>query len=208
MTTHHKKNSHKAGSAQPAKKSAPQHSTPSPESHKPVAAVAAKPNTNMQIALIVALVIAAFFGAYRFAQASNSNTASAATAIAGAPAPAAEGFFGSADSAGAAGGGGCCGGGGAPVEGAATVEGDTQKIAVDLSSGSYNPNVIKLKAGVPTEITFGQSSGCTAQVQSAELGFAEDLTSGPKTVKLAALQAGTYGFACGMNMVTGQIVVE
>jgi plastocyanin domain-containing protein len=45
-------------------------------------------------------------------------------------------------------------------------------------------------------------------VQSQQLGFAEDLTSGPKTVKLGALQPGTYTFACGMNMVSGTIVVK
>jgi hypothetical protein len=207
MSTNHKKNSHKSNPAHAAKKAVQQHAAAGAETHKTAAVVAAKPNNNMQVMLVAALVIAAFFGAYRFARASNSATASAPTGIVGAAQQAAGGVLGSGGSAPAA-GGGCCGGGGAPVEGAATVEGGVQKIAVDLSSGSYNPNVIKLKAGVPTEITFGQSSGCTAQVQSADLGFAEDLSAGPKTVKLGALKAGTYGFACGMNMVTGQIVVE
>ena len=152
-------------------------------------------------AMIAVLAAVAFFGAYRFASASNQQGES------GGIVAAASGLLPAASGA-AAGGDGCCGGGGAPVEGAATVEGDVQKIAVDLSTGSYNPNIIKLKAGVPTEITFGASGGCTASVQSPDLGFNEDLTSGPKTVKLGALQPGTYNFACGMNMVTGQIVVE
>jgi hypothetical protein len=207
MSTNHKKSSHKSSSAHPAKKTVSQHSVAGSETHKTAAVAAAKPNNNMQIVLVAALVVAAFFGAYRFAKASSSTTGTAPTGIVGAAQQAAGGVLGSAGS-GASGGGCCGGGGGAPVEGAATVQGGIQKISVDLSSGSYNPNVIKLKAGVPTEITFGQSSGCTGQVQSADLGFAEDLTSGPKTVKLGALKAGTYGFACGMNMVTGQIVVE
>jgi len=160
--------------------------------------------TNRTI-LIVVLAIAAFFGAYKFASALNQPAVAGTAQASGATA----GLLGGAGgSGGSAAGGGCCGGGGAPVEGAATVDGDVQKIAIDLSTGSYNPNVIKLKAGVPTEITFGASGGCTAQVQSSDLGFSEDLTSGPKTVKLGALQPGTYNFACGMNMVTGQIVVE
>jgi len=45
-------------------------------------------------------------------------------------------------------------------------------------------------------------------VQSNDLGFSEDLTAGPKTVKLAALEPGTYAFSCGMEMVFGKIVVE
>ena len=43
---------------------------------------------------------------------------------------------------------------------------------------------------------------------SKDLNFFEDLTSGAKTVKLPALQAGTYAFSCGMQMVFGSIVVE
>jgi plastocyanin domain-containing protein len=72
----------------------------------------------------------------------------------------------------------------------------------------YNPNTIKLKAGVPAEITFSQAQGCTQVVQSTDLGFSEDLSAGPKTVKLQGLQPGTYAFSCGMNMVFGKIVVE
>jgi sulfite exporter TauE/SafE/plastocyanin domain-containing protein len=102
----------------------------------------------------------------------------------------------------------CC----APVtsdktQGTAEASGGVQKITVDVAQG-YNPNEIVLKAGVPAEITFGRSSGCTAVVQSKDLGFEEDLTTGPKTVKLQGLATGTYAFACGMNMVRGTIVVK
>jgi len=79
---------------------------------------------------------------------------------------------------------------------------------VDVSKGYYDPSTIELKAGVPAEITFSQSAGCTAQIQSQDLGFFEDLSAGPKTVKLPALKAGTYGFECGMSMVFGSIVVK
>jgi plastocyanin len=107
-------------------------------------------------------------------------------------------------------GGSCCSGGSSatPTEGTALVSGGVQKVSVDLSSGSYNPSVLRLKAGIPTEITFGQSSGCTAYVQSQALGFQADLTGGPQTVTLPALQAGTYDFECGMSMVTGEIIVQ
>jgi uncharacterized protein len=93
------------------------------------------------------------------------------------------------------------------TQGAAKASGGVQKIAVDVSQG-YNPNEIALKAGVPAEITFSQSSGCTAVVQSKDLGFEEDLTTGPKTVKLQGLATGTYAFACGMDMVHGTIIVK
>jgi len=90
----------------------------------------------------------------------------------------------------------------------ATVTGGVQKISVDLSKGYYDPASIALKAGVPAEITFSRSSGCTGQVISEDLGFSQDLTTGAKTVKLPALKAGRYSFHCGMNMVFGTITVQ
>jgi hypothetical protein len=159
--------------------------------------------------LIVALlVVVAFFGSYAFAQARGTSSGPVAQ-----PALLTTTVGASAQGGGAGGAAcACCGGASAPAGAATTgkakVSGGVQTIAVDLSKGYYDPSTIELKAGVPAEITFGQSSGCTGQVQSADLGFAEDLTAGPKTVKLPALKAGTYSFACGMNMVFGSIVVK
>jgi plastocyanin len=172
--------------------------------------------------IIGVLVLGAFFGAYRFAAARSAN-APFGTAVASAdgglqPASGAPAGSGVAGKSGASGTPACaCCGSSAPtaggvtgdkVVGTAEVVGNVQKISVDLSKGYYEPNQIVLKAGVPAEITFGQSSGCTAQVVSQDLGFSEDLTAGPRTVKLAALQPGEYGFSCGMQMVFGKIVVE
>lgn len=172
--------------------------------------------------LILAFALLAFFASYRFAIARNgvvtgagagSTAAASQGGCCGAKAPGAPKASGAATSsaapvAGAS--GGCCGGGagGPAVTKKAAVAGSVQKIKVDTSSGSYDPNTIELKAGVPAEITFTQSSGCLAQVQSQDLDFFEDLTAGPKTVKLGALKAGTYTFTCGMQMVSGTVVVK
>jgi hypothetical protein len=170
-----------------------------------------KQNTALQLVLIGGLVIAAFFGAYRFA---SARTGQSAAPAAGGAQTSAQGAI--APAGGAAPACACCSGSGAPtangvtgdpVEGTAVVAGGVQAIAVNVGT-TYSPNIIKLKAGIPAEITFGQGGGCTAQVVSADLGFSEDLSAGPKVVKLAALDKGTYSFSCGMNMVFGQIVVE
>jgi hypothetical protein len=173
------------------------------------------------------LAIAAFFGAYRFAQAQNApaeQNAVATTAAANAPAAiapnaapnsapnAAGGSAGGSCCGGSGSGGSCCGGGAgaAPnkkIEGTAKLSGGVQSIDVKVTLG-YSPNLIHLKAGVPAEINFSSAQGCTSVVQSQELAFQEDLSTGPKTVKLQGLPAGTYTFACGMNMVQGQIVVQ
>jgi hypothetical protein len=158
---------------------------------------------------IVALIALAILGVSRFAFDGNGQAQAAGNGAS----VTATSTVSAAGGAGTRGGGGCCGSGStgvpaAPVEGVAQQTGGVQKVSVDLSTGNYVPNVIKLKAGVPVEITFGRSRGCTGYVQSSDLGFEADLTGGPQTVKLAGLQPGTYGFACGMNMVTGQIVVQ
>lgn len=187
----------------------------------------------MRYIVFAVLVAGAFFGAYRFAAARNSQPLAQtpttlsqpgdAAALGEAAVPAegdAPGTVAAGDPTAANGGAApacaCCGssaptaGGvtGDPVEGAAKVEGDVQTLAVDLSNGYYEPNVIKLAAGVPSEITFGQSAGCTGQVMSKDLNFFEDLTTGPKTVSVPALEPGEYAFSCGMEMVFGKIVVE
>ncbi|MDP2182742.1 MAG: hypothetical protein Q8K99_09265 [Actinomycetota bacterium] len=38
--------------------------------------------------------------------------------------------------------------------------------------------------------------------------YFEDLTRGGATVNLKALDPGTYGFSCGMEMASGTLVVE
>ena len=96
---------------------------------------------------------------------------------------------------------------GAKVEATAKVIGGAQKITINVTS-VYGPNIVRLKAGVPAELTFSGGQGCTSSVHSQQLGFAEDLSSGPKTVKLKGLQPGTYQFSCGMDMVFGEIVVQ
>lgn len=104
----------------------------------------------------------------------------------------------------------CCGGGaaGPSVTGTATVEGGIQRIAVDASSGRYVPDVIVLEAGVPAEIAFSQATGCLAIVEIPALGVRKDLTGGPVTVRIPALEPGEVDFSCGMRMVFGKIVVR
>ena len=158
-------------------------------------------NTMARWALIAGIAAVALLGSYAFAATRSAVPAQAATPgaiVASAPASGSSGCA-------------CCGApksAGPATTGQATTSGSVQKIAVDVSKGYYDPSNIVLKAGVPAEITFSASTGCTGQVQSEDLGFSADLTQGPATVKLPALSVGTYAFACGMNMVHGTITVK
>ncbi|MDH4139135.1 MAG: cupredoxin domain-containing protein [Coriobacteriia bacterium] len=154
--------------------------------------------------LIAAAVVFAFGAAYSYAaQRAGSGEVAQADAL-----PYVEGSVpgGTGQAGGAC---ACCGGGPSePIEGSATLGGDVQRIAVDVSGGYYDPNIINAKAGVPIEITFNEGAGCLAEVQFPDFGVFEDLTGGGAVVKLPALEAGTYGFSCGMQMVFGTLVVE
>lgn len=173
------------------------------------AAPAASSGRLLRTALIGLIVVLVFVASYQIAGAGGRNEAGIAAGsvpgTVGQAQPAVAGGFGADGSAGCA----CCAnsGTGEVIEGTATIDGDVQRISIDATNG-YEPNVIRLAPGIPAEITFSQASGCMAQVMSAELDFFEDLTGGPRTISLPALEPGSYGFSCGMEMVFGEIIVE
>ena len=92
----------------------------------------------------------------------------------------------------------------------ADMDDGVQKIAVTVKGG-YSPDLIRARQGVPLEIEFDrQESGeCTNRVVFADLGVSAGLPAHAKTaVRLQPDRAGTFGFACGMNMVHGTLVVD
>lgn len=155
--------------------------------------------------LFLAIMVGvAFLVSYGYAVAKTQPAASQFDAYGQAP-------LGGAAGAGAQGAGGACGccapGSSEQVEGQTTVKGDVQTIDVAIDLG-YSPNVIRATAGIPLEITFGQGLGCFEEIYFPEFGILENLSAGPKTVTLPALEPGEYEFSCGMQMVFGKIVVE
>ncbi|PKQ29179.1 MAG: copper-binding protein, partial [Actinobacteria bacterium HGW-Actinobacteria-10] len=81
-------------------------------------------------------------------------------------------------------------------------------LTVDTSSGSFSPTQLTAKSGAPIEITFGQGTGCVADVVFPDLQINQSLENGPVTIKLPALAPGNYAFACGMDMQHGTLVVQ
>lgn len=96
----------------------------------------------------------------------------------------------------------------APATASLAPSGKKQSVSVDTASGAFAPGAVVLKAGVPAEIAFGAASGCVTEVIFSELGVRQDLTAGPATVKLPALKAGTYSFACPMGHQKGRLIVQ
>ncbi|CAM5572970.1 heavy metal translocating P-type ATPase [Streptomyces aurantiogriseus] len=94
--------------------------------------------------------------------------------------------------------------------GVARVEGGVQRVKVTVRGG-YNPSLIKVRQGTPVELVFDrQESGeCTSRVVFPELEVGAGLPAHTRTtVRLAPDRPGSFGFACGMNMIHGTLLVE
>jgi hypothetical protein len=158
--------------------------------------------------IVASVLVLAFFSAYGFAVSRRAPVS--ALARTSGPRPIANATVGGATGTPAASGCACCSGGatGAPVPGTAKLEGGVQRISVDASKGTFEPNEIHVKAGIPVEIAFGEGSGCVARVLLPDFGVSEDLTSGGAIVRLPPLKGGTYGFSCEMRMRFGTVVAE
>jgi Cu+-exporting ATPase len=98
------------------------------------------------------------------------------------------------------------------VQGAHTIlEENTQHIVIDVKSGGYSPNYIKVKQGVPVEITLKStgSVSCANAFVLPKFHISEQL--GPndsKVISFVPEDVGKFSFSCAMGMYTGVIEVE
>src|SRR5690348_622345 len=93
---------------------------------------------------------------------------------------------------------------------AAELAGGVQRVTVTVRGG-YAPDVIRAQPGIPLELVFDrqESGDCTSRVVFPDLAMSAALPAYEQTtVRLAAPAAGAYGFACGMNMIHGTLVVD
>jgi copper chaperone CopZ len=92
----------------------------------------------------------------------------------------------------------------------AEVRGGVQEVVVTVKGG-YSPDLIRVRQGMPLRLVFDrQESGeCTSRVVFPDFGVSKSLPAfGKATVELTPDRAGEFGFACGMNMVHGRLLVE
>jgi hypothetical protein len=92
----------------------------------------------------------------------------------------------------------------------AQLDGGVQRAEV-VVRGGYRPDVIRVRQGVPVEIVFDrqESGDCTSRVVFGDFAVSAALPAFARsTVRLDPVRAGSFGFACGMNMVHGTLLVE
>jgi Cu+-exporting ATPase len=77
--------------------------------------------------------------------------------------------------------------------------------------GGYIPELIRARPGVPLRIHFRreETSACSEEVVFPDFGIRRSLPAfETTTIELPAAPAGSYGFACGMDMMHGRLVLE
>ncbi|MGH7764803.1 MAG: heavy metal translocating P-type ATPase [Candidatus Dormibacteraceae bacterium] len=92
----------------------------------------------------------------------------------------------------------------------AEMVGHVQEVRVTVKGG-YSPDHVRVRQSVPLRILFDrQESGeCTSRVVFPDLAVNRALPAYTTTaVELMPDRAGQFGFACGMNMIHGTLVVE
>jgi Cu+-exporting ATPase len=92
----------------------------------------------------------------------------------------------------------------------AEVRGGVQEVEITVKGG-YTPDLIMVQEGVPLRLVFDrqENSDCSSRVVFPDFGVSKSLAAfGRTTVELMPARAGEFGFACGMNMLHGTLLVE
>ena len=92
----------------------------------------------------------------------------------------------------------------------AELVGQVQEVHVTVKGG-YSPDLIRVRQKVPLRIVFDrqESGDCTSRVVFPDFAVSRALPAFAKTtVEFTPDRSGQFGFACGMNMVHGTLIVE
>ncbi len=92
----------------------------------------------------------------------------------------------------------------------ATMTGDVQEVKITVKGG-YSPDHIQVQQGVPVRLIFDrqENSDCSSRVIFPDLQMSRSLKPfGITTMEFTPDSAGSFGFACGMNMLHGTLMVE
>ena len=93
---------------------------------------------------------------------------------------------------------------------AARVRGNVQEIVVTVKGG-YSPDIIRVRKGVRLRLIFDrkEAGDCSSRVVFPDFQVSKTLTPFAKTtLEFTPDKAGQFGFACGMNMLHGTLIVE
>jgi len=86
-----------------------------------------------------------------------------------------------------------------------------QSVPITVGTAGFEPDRIELKAGIPTRLVFTRTTDATCATEIQVPGFDIGPTSlplnEPTSIEITPPADGSATFACGMDMVTGTIIV-
>lgn len=95
--------------------------------------------------------------------------------------------------------------------GLTVAQGKEHIIDIQVTEKGFEPASVDVKSGtaVTLKVTRKTNSTCATQIKIQNKNITKDLPlNQPVTVSLGKLEKGEVRFACGMDMVTGQIGVK
>lgn len=87
---------------------------------------------------------------------------------------------------------------------------DVQTAKVTINAEGFQPSSLTLKADVPAKITFLRTTDqtCATSVIIPDYKVQKDLPLNQPVVIELTPKKGSFGFACGMHMLQGKLVVQ
>ena len=95
-----------------------------------------------------------------------------------------------------------------------SVQGSPQQVqeaTIKVTTRGYEPNELKLRLGVPARVTFVRETEATCGTEVILLEYDIERVlplNEPVVIEFTPQKTGEFGFACGMNMVKGKLVVS
>jgi plastocyanin domain-containing protein len=86
-----------------------------------------------------------------------------------------------------------------------------QKVTVALTEKGYEPTSLKLRRGVPAQVTFIRkvSATCGTQIVIPDYEIKRDLPLNESVlVRFTPKKSGDFSFSCGMGMLRGSLIVR
>jgi plastocyanin domain-containing protein len=86
-----------------------------------------------------------------------------------------------------------------------------QKVTVALTEKGYEPASLKLRRGIPAQVTFLRkvSATCGTQIVLPDYDIKRALPlNEPVLVEFTPNKTGTFAFTCGMGMLRGSLIVR
>ena len=86
-----------------------------------------------------------------------------------------------------------------------------QSVRINLTERGYQPSSFRLKKGVPAHVTFIRKTTdeCGEEIVIPAYNIRRFLPVGRAVlVRFTPKKTGTFGFACGMDMLHGKLIVQ